>query len=603
MENEGWKMYQEAIKLLLVEDNPGDVRLIQEMLAEARDIFDLDHVESLGEARQYLNQNAPDAILLDLGLPDSEGINTLDCVLEGTDAPVIVLTGLKDEDTALHMVRKGAQDYLVKDEIRGPLLSRAIRHAIEREEIKRRLKEAEDLYHSLSEFNKKLLENAPTGILHVNKEMEIEYVNPEMHRILGFPLEKAYDASWERIQSIPFVEETGIKSHFFERLKKGKKVATELSFAIPGGESRYLILKGVPLVEENEFTGAVLLFNDITERKRIEERLKESEKEHRVLSERSSHGVYMFQDGGFKVVNKGLVKITGYSREELQDLDFLELVHPDYREEIESWTEQALTGNISGLPHRHELQALRKDGSSIWVQLTPSLVEYNGEPAIVGSVVDITGRKKAEENLKKQKEELSDFAHTVAHDLKNYIGTIKNRAQLSLKKEETAKNNVEKIIDIAEKMENFVTQQLKLADMEKTIGEPEEIDLNELVEGMKERYDVEIERGDLLIIRGDPQRLRELFHNLIENAVTHGEATRMEVTAEHRKDRSIIFVKDNGRGIPEEHINSIFDMGYSTDGSGFGLSIVKKIVKAHGGSIIVETEEGKGTTFTLIFPK
>ena len=155
---------------------------------------------------------------------------------------------------------------------------------------------------------------------------------------------------------------------------------------------------------------------------------------------------------------------------------------------------------------------------------------------------------------------------------------------------------------MTKKMEEFVTRQLQLADAGKAIGKLEEIDLNKLIDGVRKTYSIEIHTEELPKIKGDPQRLKEAFHNLIDNAIKHGGADRMELSSEKKKDTYILYVKDNGKGISKEEIDKIFDMRYSKTGSGFGLSIVRKIIEAHGGSISVKFEEGKGTTFEIVFP-
>jgi len=131
-------------------------------------------------------------------------------------------------------------------------------------------KESEKLYKSLSEFNKKLLESSPAGIMNINKEMKVEYENPEMRRILGLPFGRELSATWKDIQEVPFVEETGISS-IFDELRKGKEIFKEISFTFPEGERGHLTLRGVPILENSKFAGAVLLINDITGLKGAEE--------------------------------------------------------------------------------------------------------------------------------------------------------------------------------------------------------------------------------------------------------------------------------------------------------------------------------------------
>lgn len=127
-------MEKGRIRVLLVEDNPGDARLIREALSEAN--FDLTWVDSLAKALECLAGNETDAILLDLSLPDSAGLETVSKVLASApETPIVVLTGYNDESLAVAAVHAGAQDYLVKGEVESNLLARSLRYAIERQHL------------------------------------------------------------------------------------------------------------------------------------------------------------------------------------------------------------------------------------------------------------------------------------------------------------------------------------------------------------------------------------------------------------------------------------------------------------------------------------
>ena len=132
-------------KLLLVEDNPGDARLIQEMLSEVETSkFEVSHEASLQDALKRLSAGAFDVILLDLGLPDSHGLDTFTNVYaQAPDVPIVVMSGFDDESFAIKAVRQGAQDYLVKGRIDNSLLVRAIRYASERKRLLMELKESQ----------------------------------------------------------------------------------------------------------------------------------------------------------------------------------------------------------------------------------------------------------------------------------------------------------------------------------------------------------------------------------------------------------------------------------------------------------------------------
>jgi signal transduction histidine kinase len=128
-----------ALRILLVEDNPGDARLLQELLREAPTLeASVERVERLDAARAHLAAERPDVMLLDLSLPDAHGIHTVKGALAAApDVPIVVLTGLDDEQVALSAVHAGAQDYLVKGKVEPALLSRSIRYAIERKQLER----------------------------------------------------------------------------------------------------------------------------------------------------------------------------------------------------------------------------------------------------------------------------------------------------------------------------------------------------------------------------------------------------------------------------------------------------------------------------------
>ena len=148
-------MADKLFSILLVEDNPGDRRLICEMLAEARSVtFDIQHADRLQAGLEYLGENRVDVVLLDLGLPDSQGLETLSKMYtQVSEVPIVVLTGLDDEMTGVQAINKGAQDYLIKGQIDTNLLARTIRYAIERkqgEERERQLHLQLDLSNRLA---------------------------------------------------------------------------------------------------------------------------------------------------------------------------------------------------------------------------------------------------------------------------------------------------------------------------------------------------------------------------------------------------------------------------------------------------------------------
>jgi two-component system, cell cycle response regulator len=135
-------MFDRPIRLLLVEDNPGDARLFAETIKEARAFqFELAHRSSVDQALAFVAHNKPDMIVLDLGLPDAGGVDAVRNIqLAAPDIPLVVLTGLDDEASAVQALHAGAQDYLVKGQLSTSLLVRALRYAFERHGMQRALR-------------------------------------------------------------------------------------------------------------------------------------------------------------------------------------------------------------------------------------------------------------------------------------------------------------------------------------------------------------------------------------------------------------------------------------------------------------------------------
>ncbi|HSN04484.1 MAG TPA: response regulator, partial [Nitrospira sp.] len=141
------------MQILLVEDNPGDTRLLQEYLKEdSARRFQITLAGRLSIGRERLTETRFDAVLLDLSLPDSQGLDTLARLREAAkDVPIVVLTGTEDEALGMQLIQAGAQDYLVKGQVTGPLLNRALRYAVERSRTEAALRDSEERFRTLVE--------------------------------------------------------------------------------------------------------------------------------------------------------------------------------------------------------------------------------------------------------------------------------------------------------------------------------------------------------------------------------------------------------------------------------------------------------------------
>lgn len=183
-------MEKREIRVLLIEDNPGDARLIQEMLAEAREVrFSMSHSDRLSAGLDRLDEAPYDVVLLDLGLPDSRGLDALPTLRSRMPKlPVVVLTGIEDEELALHAVQQGAQDYLQKGQLDSNLLARSLRYAIERKRTTDALEESEERY-------RELVEHANSIILKVDSQGRIIFFNEFAQMFYGYAAEEVIGRS------------------------------------------------------------------------------------------------------------------------------------------------------------------------------------------------------------------------------------------------------------------------------------------------------------------------------------------------------------------------------------------------------------------------
>jgi PAS domain S-box-containing protein len=278
-------MTDKTVKVLLVEDNPGDARLIEEMLSGVGvSTFSIEHADRLSTGLERLAADGIEVVLLDLGLPDSSGLDTfISAYAQSPQVPIIVLSGLEDEVLAVDSVRRGAQDYLVKGQVDSNLLTRAMHYAIERKQAEKALLEAEEQFRTI-------VETAPSILMISDAKGNNVYVSPNCEEISGYTQEELLSRLiwWVHDEDIPKAKE------FFERtFREGMGFKDfEYKAVKKNGDLWYASSSWEPLKdEEGKFKGICFQTIDITERKRAGDQLKASLKEKEVLLREIHHRV------------------------------------------------------------------------------------------------------------------------------------------------------------------------------------------------------------------------------------------------------------------------------------------------------------------------
>ena len=274
-------MDQEPTTILLIEDNPGDARLVKEALAEAgAKRFALIWAKTLSSGLNQLKKAPVQAILLDLNLPESSGFATFEQVrASAPHLPVIILTGLDDEQQASRVVREGAQDYLVKGEVNGSLLLRSIRYAIERKQVEERLRRSEENHRTL-------VEQASDGIFVSDPEGKLIDVTSSGCRMLGYSRQELLERS---IQDLITGDDQQAQPLHMEELRTGKSILSERPVMRADG-SIIMVEINARGLSDGRLQGIV---RDITERKRAERSLLLlSETQRQLANFRTAEEVY-----------------------------------------------------------------------------------------------------------------------------------------------------------------------------------------------------------------------------------------------------------------------------------------------------------------------
>ncbi len=394
------------IVILLIEDNPGDARLVLEMLKD----FTLKACKlvvkpTLYEGIEYLSTSGADLVLLDLTLPDSHGYETFLKLQENSHyTPIIILSGLDDEELASKAVKAGGQDYLVKDLVDSRQLEKAIMYSLERtillRQMQNELKERDD---SLSEILKKesklqmMLDSLPLPVFEIDNTYRIVYANFTAFEMFGYT-KTDMEAGVQILQLVAVSDRARGQQNIQKVFKGIRTTGHEYQGLRKNGSSFPILLYTSPVLHNETVVGVRGIVVDISERKRAEGVLHLNEVKYRNLFSFAPVGIYQTtRDGRFITVNSKLVEILGYdSREELMSKNIGRDIFASSadRERLIAAYADASVGN-------EEIQWQRKDGSYIWVELTMHLIKDNGGNLeyLEGFVWDRTERRKADEQI------------------------------------------------------------------------------------------------------------------------------------------------------------------------------------------------------------
>jgi two-component system cell cycle sensor histidine kinase/response regulator CckA len=625
--------------ILLVEDDPGDARLLGEMF-NGQDSHDTKviHAGSMIDAERYMAEHTADIILLDLGLPDVQGLEAVRRARAAApNVPLVVLTGLDDESLAVQTLQKGAQDYLVKNQIETPGLLRALRYAIGRMTTEAELRAAKNRAEQAETLLQDAVDSMSEGFVIYDQEGRFVMCNESYRQI--------YAERADRLVPGMLCEDTlhqilAMEPHASSCERPEEFLAEQVQSHLDADHT----------IEQQRDDGSWLLATDrrmkngnvaglrinITALKHAEVALHESEA--RLDRAQAIAGIGSWEldvASGCYIWSKELYRIRGVSPLNYEpNVDNVSAsVHPDDYPSVQRW----LTDLTVGVEvDAHEARIVRPDGE---VRLIRSdgraVIDPDGViRRLAGTMKDITDRRLIERQLAQAQkmEAVGNLTGGMAHDFNNGLAVIIGNLDLLgrlVKTDQVAQELCDEARLGAHRCAELV--RLLLAFARRQPLRPQRTDVNAPVENIAKllsrtlgedvRLTLHLEMG-LPAALTDPVQLEAALTNLANNArdamprggnlsITTKAADLDEQYAALHQEVSageyvLIEVSDTGTGIAPEIINSIFEPFFTTKetgrGSGLGLSMVFGFVTQSGGHLAVHSEVGRGSTFRIYLP-
>jgi PAS domain S-box-containing protein len=449
-------------------------------------------------------------------------------------------------------------------------------------------KEREQEYERTVDLLNQTEQIADVGGWEIDPETEAVFWTDHLFEMLG--VEYAEEPSLDEALDVYLEEDRPhVENAVEEAIAAGEPFDVEARFQRPDGEIRWFRIRGEPRIEDGEVVTLRGAVHDITHHKEREQDLRQVQEEYEALFNGMNDAAWVTNtDTEFLAVNDVAVERTGYTRAEL-----LSMRPHDIDAGLD---EDDITALITDMPE-DEIQVFEtiretKDGEQIPVEISSSLVTYQGETAILSIERDISDRKQREKQLEQ-------FASIVSHDLRNPLNVAAGRLELARQKCDS--EHLDDIARAHERMNALINDLLTLAREGETVGSTELIDLARLTESCWEN----VATGEAILtiaidrcIQADKSRLQQLLENLMRNAVEHGGE---DVTVTIGELADGFYLEDNGPGIPEDERDDVFKAGYSTteDGTGFGLSIVKQVSQAHDWAVRVTDGSEGGARFEI----
>lgn len=631
----------DQIKLLLVEDNSDDALL--EVIVLNSEGFEVvfERVETIEDFVIALGKSSWELVISDYNLVGFNGIDVLgEFKKTGIDIPFIIVSGTIGEEKAVAAMKAGAHDYVMKHHLSklGPVVKRELLDASNR----RKRKHAEEKLEYEQYLFSMLMDNIPDHIYFKDKESRFIRLNKSMLQRFGFSdLNEAigktdFDVFKDIHAQQAFQDEQTI-------IRTGEPIINlEEKETWSDGSITWVSTTKIPFYDSNgQINGTFGISRDITESKKVQEAIRESEERFKMVFENVFDGLSIYDEDPDPLkrrlidCNQRYATMSGRTREELLGIGITKALQVTLED---SANNDRLDSVLSKIEYRGSFKWLRPDGEDNIIEYVGVPISWRGKTYTIGIDRDISERKRSEKELIAAKEKAEEsnrlktaFLATMNHELRTPLNHILGFSELILSSVSPEDNVsfassiqtsgqsllsiIEGIFDLAMvEQENIILRNQTFTLMDHIMESKASFD-NILVSSGKNEQIKLIFKPDIPFlsryITADRSKINQILTNLFKNAVKFTSQGTIELGFKVEKDSNLTYyVKDSGIGIPDEKQNIIFDFFRQVDdsytrrygGIGIGLAISQKIANILNGELKVVSEIGVGSTFSLTIP-
>jgi PAS domain S-box-containing protein len=632
----------QLLTVLIVDDCPEDRETYRRYLLQDQEYSYKILEEESGEGALTLcREFQPDVILLDLLLPDMDGLEFIAELKQETEKfmpAVIMLTGYGNETVAVQAMKSGVQDYLVKGETTGEYLRSTLHSVVKNAQLLQELQRSEERFRTSVE-NMLDCFGIFSAVRHETGEIlyfRVDYMNAAAYE---FSQMSSPEPGEHLCKILLNIRENGLFDECCQVVETGQPLAKE-SLVCTGNQGEKQSRRVIDIRLTKMGDSFVAAWRDVTAKKEAEAALRESEERYRYLSDSIPQLVWISNiEGECEHINQQWYEVTGLTWEDMQGFGWKQVIHPDELAAVMSQWRHCLQ---TGEPYQQEMRYRKFDGSYCWylVRSVPIEDDQGNIVKWFGTSTDIDERKQLEaerdrllqleqtaRNVAETANQTKDeFVAMVSHDLRSPLNAILGWTKL-LQTRKLDANQVRRALETIERNAQSQAKLLEdLLNMSRILRGQLQLELYpvELVSIVKAAVETaypsahaqgihleSIIDESVPSIMGDPHRLLQILGNLLSNAIKFTPSGgRVQVLLAKSTDSLILIqVSDTGLGINSEFLPYVFERYHQANytckhsGLGLGLAIARHLVELHGGTITAHSPgKGQGSTFSILLP-